>query len=162
MDKVLPTILIVAVTLLAFSGMYFGWRARIRRQSAIPRPPQPPVQLGEIRSIAQGLYAATTLADQPLERVAVHGLGFRSRATLTVSTSGIVLELTGQQPVFIAQNQLRSIDRASWAIDTAVETAGLLRIGWRLGEANVDSYLRLDNSSEAVVDAAQELVGNAL
>ncbi|MEO7147442.1 MAG: hypothetical protein ABIW81_03170 [Terrimesophilobacter sp.] len=159
MDKVLPTIIVVAVILLAFVGMFAGWRARAARQRDIPRPPEPPTIVSESRAAADGLYVATTLADQPLERVAVRGLGFRSRATITVTDEGLILELTGQNPVFIASAAILNVDRSSWVIDKGVEPGGLLRIAWRLGETDVDSYLRLDNSTETVLSVASTLVG---
>ena len=158
MDKILPTVIVVAVILLAFVGMFAGWRARVARQRDIPRLPEPPALLSESRAAADGLYVATTLADQPLERVAVRGLGFRSRATITVTEEGLILELTGQMPAFIASADIRAVDRSSWAIDKGVEPGGLLRVAWRLGETDVDSYLRLDNSTETVLSAASTLV----
>lgn len=162
MDRAIPTVIVALATLLAFFGMYWGWRSRTRGQGAIPRPPEVPEQLGAVAVTAQGLYVATTLADQPLERVTVNGLGFRARTALTVAQTGIVLELTGQAPAFVAASSLRSVDRASFAIDKAVEQAGLVRIGWSLGDTNVDSYLRIDSSAgastEAVLAAASALV----
>ena len=163
MDRTVPTIIVVLVILLAFFGMYWGWRTRTRSQASIARPSAVPAELGPISLTARGLYVATTLADQPLERVTVNGLGYRARAALTVAHSGIVLELTGQEPAFLASTSLRSVDRSSWVIDKGVEAAGLVRIAWRLGDTDVDSYLRVDSSAgattESVIAAAAALVG---
>ena len=158
MDRVLPSILVGAILVLALAGMYLGWRALRRRQAGLAAPEVPPADTGAVLAEGDGLYVATTLGGAPLERVAVGGLGFRSRASVTVAESGIVLRLTGQQPVFIPRERLRSVERATWAIDTAVETGGLVALGWELGEQEVDSFLRLDGDPAALLSAARGLL----
>lgn len=92
---------------------------------------------------------ATTLADQPLERVAVHGLGFRARATAAVHLEGLVLGVQGQERILIATESLRGAGRATWAIDRVVERDGLILIGWMLGDTPVDTYLRVPDPAAA-------------
>lgn len=160
MDRLTPTLIIVAFLALVFTLMLLGWRARRRRQADIARPETAPATLGVPTLVLEGWYVATTLADQPLERVAVHGLGFRARATAAVHPEGVVLAVRGQEPILIATDAIRGAGRATWAIDRVVETDGLVLIGWMLGDTPVDSYLRIPDAAgtSALVAALQTLV----
>lgn len=159
-DKLLPSIVTVGIIVLAFVGMYFGWRALARRSSGLPAPDVVPADSGPSTYAGNGLYVATTLADQPLQRVTAHELGFRSRCTLTVGAGGVSIALTGRDPFFIARESIRGLDRATWAIDKAVEPGGLVAIAWQLGEQWLDSYFRMDGGSEDLLEAGQAIVGD--
>lgn len=161
MDKTIPTVIVVAIIVIALVGMYFGWRARQRRQAGLAVPNPVPADPGEVLRTAGGMYVATTAAGEPLERIAVRGLGYRARAEITVTTTGIVLALTGEKPMFIPVADLRRVDRATWAIDEGVETGGLLLVGWTLGDTDLDSYLRIDGTAEPVIEAIDGLLGDA-
>ncbi len=136
--------------------MVFGWRARKRRQSHLVAPEVAPTDLGRVFATFDAFYVATTMVGEPLNRVAVHGLGFRSRAVVTVSEGGIVLDLRGQDGAFIPLSALRGVTRATWTIDRVVEEGGLVMVSWQLGEQLVDSYLRLDQSQE-LIDAIEQI-----
>lgn len=161
MDKTIPTVIVVAIIVVALVGMYFGWRARQRRQAGLPVPLAAPGDLGEVLQTAEGLYVATTVAGEPLERIAVRGLGYRARAGITVATTGVVLALRGEAPAFIPIADLRRVDRATWAIDESVETGGLLLVGWTLGATDLDSYLRIDGTAEPIIGAIGRLLGES-
>ena len=144
---------IVVVFLLVLLGlMYLGWRARQRRQAGLAQPERVPEDIGDIHGVFDGFYVATTVAGEPLNRIAVRGLGYRSRARITVATSGIVLAIRGELDAFIPVSALREVTRATWTIDRVVEKGGLILVGWRLGATDndtpVDSYFRLDAASE--------------
>lgn len=157
MDKVLPTAIIVAVILLALIGMYFGWRARVRRHGSVPAPDAVPASFGDPLFQDSGLYVATTVAGQPWERVAAHGLGFRARAHVTLTESGIVVELTGRSPFFVSRSSIVSLGSGTWAIDKAVEPGGLVVLTWRLGDTELDSYFRMDDGPQRLLDAEADL-----
>lgn len=160
MDRLTPTLLIIAFLVVVFSLMLLGWRSRRRRQGGLVRPTPVPAQLGAASLVVDGWYVATTLADQPLERVAVHGLGFRARATASVHPEGLVLAPQGRAPFLIAAADLRGAGRATWAIDRVVEKDGLVLIGWMLGDTAVDSYLRVPDgtAAHALIDSLHSLV----
>ncbi|CAN5355642.1 hypothetical protein BH11ACT3_BH11ACT3_16750 [soil metagenome] len=146
MDKVLPTIVILAVIALAFFGMVWGWRARRRRQSTLGPLAAPPAELGAVVLTADLLYVATTRADAPLDRIAVAGLGYRSRAAIIVAAAGIELDLAGAAPAFIPADAIHGAGRATWTIDRAISKEGLVFVRWALpgvdGATEVDSYFR--------------------
>jgi hypothetical protein len=126
-----------------------GWAARRRRQRAIPETAPLPADIGELRSEFDGFYVSTTLDGQPLNRVAVRGLGFRARATIAVADAGVVLALPGNN-VFIPRDTIREVTRANYTIDRVVEPGGLVLLAWTLGETRLDSYLRVEQTEELV------------
>jgi len=154
--------LVLAFLLLLLASMVFGWRRRQRSQAGVPRPLELPGDPGESSLTASGFYVATTVAGDPLNRIAVAGLGYRARATVEVTARGLVLRIPGQAPIFIPAADIRSVQKATWTIDRAVEPGGLVLIRWMLGAADanqleVDSYLRLGDSSEDFFESVQEL-----
>jgi hypothetical protein len=142
-DRQLSAALVLAFLALVLLLMVLGWRARRRRQSALGEPQHPPADLGTPLGAFAGLYVATTLGGQPLERVAVRGLGFRARTTVSVSTAGVVVPVAGQADTFIPAADVVSVGRATWTIDRVVETDGLVLVAWRLDGTDVDSYFRV-------------------
>jgi hypothetical protein len=160
MDRTTSTIVIIAIILLALAGMALGWRARRKRQAHLPRPDAVPADTGAELFAAEALYVATTLADDELNRVAVAGLGFRARATITVTEAGVILSLAGTPEAFISRAALRGIDRATYTIDRVVEKGGLVRLLWSLGKTPVDSYLRLTDPGDVstLIDSVTALL----
>jgi hypothetical protein len=153
----LDALVVVVIVALAFTGMLLGWRARRRRQADVPRPADPPSDLGEVRRRDDLFYVATTRADAPLDRITVHGLGFRARAQLTVASSGIRLDIAGERPAFVPAADLRGVGRATWTIDRAVSGAGLVFVRFGLGGGEVDAYLRPEDPA-ALVAAIETLL----
>lgn len=143
MTRLGAALVVLAIVLIAFAGMYFGWRALKKRQSHIATPELLPHEFHATSSL-RGLYLATTLADKPLERIVVHGLGFKSNGTFEIGPQGIAVHLTSENPILIPSEDLSSVERASWTIDSGVEPDGLVKIRWRLGAQLVDSYFRPD------------------
>lgn len=157
-DRTTPTIIIVSIIVLAVAGMYFGWRARVRKNADLAVPDSVPDSGGEEIAVGFGLYVATTLAAQPFERVASHGLGFRARTSVIIRDDGVAIEPTGRAPFFIPLAAILAVERATWAIDKAVEPGGLVVITWRLGEIELDSYFRMDDGPEVLLSAGTDLI----
>lgn len=146
-EKLIPALVIVAMIVVAVGFMALGWRNRRRRQAALDVVPVPPAEVGEELARERVLYVATTLAEQPLERVVVGGLGFRAKGEVRVTRGGIVLDLVGSAPAFIPVDDIRGVGLATWAIDKGVEDGGLVFVRWELGGTPVDSYLRAEDSA---------------
>lgn len=161
MDKLLPTLVTIAIVLLIFLGMALSWRARRRRAAALAPEPVAPETLGEQLAEVDVQYVATTLVEKPLERVALPGLGFRGFAVLRLYRGGIVIEPRGEQPTTIAAAHLRGAGVATYAIDRVVERDGLIAITWEpRPDAVVDSYVRIGDSGRraAILATIQGLV----
>jgi hypothetical protein len=151
---------LAALVIVALIGllvlMLVSWRRRTRRQAHIPAPDPRPTDLGSPLGRFAGLYLATTPAGQPLERIAVHGLGFRSRTTLEVFEAGVVL----LDDLFIPAASITGSGTASWTIDRGVEPDGLNVIAWDLGPAHLESYFRFDDAT-GFADAMSKTVNRA-
>jgi hypothetical protein len=155
-DKVIPALVIATIVLLVFVGLAVGWRARQRRQAALPALETPPGVLGTALAVDDGFYVATTRADAPTDRIAVRGLGFRARAGIAVHPEGVLLSIAGQPDAFIPASGIVGVGRATWTIDRVVGTDGLVFVRWNLGGTEVDTNLRVAEP-EALVDALQTI-----
>ncbi|MFC7430304.1 MULTISPECIES: hypothetical protein [unclassified Agrococcus] len=143
----------VLVAVLLTAGV-LGWRSRRRRHRDLVAP-QVPDRFEAVLD-APILYVATTVAGDPYDRVAVHGLGFRARGRVAVGPSGVVLDLPGSA-VLLPIADLDGVERATWTIDRVVEPGGLLRIAWRLGERPLETYLRVTGDDEPVLAAIRDI-----
>lgn len=152
-EGALLVVVLVAVALLALGG--WAWMRRARRDRGLVAPVAEAPSDAATLVVFPMLYVATTQHGAPLERLAIRGLAFRSRADLTVTDAGVALDLTGQPRVFLATGRIADVGQATVAIDRVVEPDGLVRLAWRLDEGTVvDSYLRpQDASARAVADA---------
>lgn len=143
----------VALVLIGLMG--YGWWRRRRRDSRLTAPGAEAPTDARVLARFGGLYVATTAHGDPLERLAVRGLGFRSRAELTVTDAGVVLALTGQETLFLSRDRLIDASQATVAIDRVVERDGLARLRWRLDDGTVvDSYFRPQEASARAVAGA--------
>lgn len=156
MDKVTPALVILGIVVLVFVGLGLGWRARRRRQAALPALDAPPATLGASLAVADGFYVATTRADAPTDRIAVRGLGFRARAGIAVHSEGVVLSIAGQSDAFIPTAVIVGVGRATWTIDRVVGADGLVFIRWNLGDTEVDTNLRVAEP-EVLMNALQTI-----
>lgn len=148
----------VAVLLLAL--LAFAWWRRTKRDAALTAPAGEVPADAVVRARFSGFYVATTVHDQPLERLAIRGLGFRSRVEIVVTDRGVALDLTGAPSLFIPVAWITGVDQSTVAIDRVVERDGLARLSWRIdGDRIVDSYLRpQDASAKAVTDAIRGIL----
>ena len=166
MDRTIPAIITALVLLGVLILMWRSWRKRSRRDSELTAGYPLPETAGAGVAGAEAYYVATTPRDEPLERLAIAGLGFRARASVVVTEAGIMLDLDGNQPVFIPAGAIDAVGSAQVAIDRAVETDGLVRLTWRLAAGAgstdrraVDSYFRIidPNDRARLVDSIRTI-----
>ena len=147
-------IMVLAALALIALGVW-AWVRRGRRDRGMTAPVADVPATATSLSVVSVLYVATTRHEEPLERLAIRGLAYRSRADLTLTDAGVALDLTGQPRVFVGLDRITDVAQATVAIDRVVEKNGLVRLSWRLDDGTiVDSYLRpQDASARTVVDA---------
>lgn len=145
----------VAAVLALIAVLAWAWWRRSRRDAGLVAPAGDAPAGAAIRATFPALYVATTRDGEPLERLAIKGLGFRSKADVTVTDAGVALDLTGQPRVFLPTDRIAGVAQATVAIDRVVERDGLVRLSWRPDDVTVvDSYLRpQDASARALADA---------
>jgi hypothetical protein len=160
MTRELALLIIVLFALVLVGLGVWAWRRRGRRDSSLAAPVGDAPATATTVAAFPALYVATTRHAEPLERLAIRGLSFRSRADVTVTDAGVALDLTGQPRVFLAADRIAEVGQSTVAIDRVVERDGLVRLAWRLDDGTlVDSYLRpQDASARALADAVSGIL----
>ncbi|MBV0894929.1 hypothetical protein [Microbacterium sp. NC79] len=157
MTRELAIAITIGVGVLILLGMAWGWRRRSQRDAGLQAPVGDVG--GEIYGSFHGLYVATTQHDEPLNRLAVKHLAFRSKVTATVTSAGLNLIMPGAPTIGIAAAQLVGTGSATWTIDRVVEKDGLVFVSWHINETTIaDSYLRMQDSNPTAFLAALERV----
>jgi hypothetical protein len=157
--------LLALVVVLALWGMWYGWRERVRRgSSAVPQPPAVPAGLGTPTfGPVDGTYVSTTAHGDWLDRVAAHGLGVRSAASVEVHPGGVLVRRTGADDLFVPAGRLREADTSPGLIGTFVGGDGLVVLAWAAGDDEgapvLDTGLRLRRRADrpALVESIRAL-----
>ncbi|WP_018761422.1 PH-like domain-containing protein [Arthrobacter sp. 135MFCol5.1] len=163
MDKILPGLAMLAVVAVVFVLLGIGWRNRLRRQADVEQLPEVPAAPGEPAAVAEGQYVATTTAGDWLDRIAVHGLGIRTNATLAVYPHGVLYERAGAPALYIPAASLTGVRQDSGMAGKFVEKDGLLVLAWMLGAHELDTGFRTRRAAdkEVLYQALQELISSA-
>ena len=162
MTQELAAAMMIALALGLLGLAWWGWRNRRKRfdylEGALIRslPASPALLSGE------GLYVATTVADQPMNRVPVGPLSFRAKARFSIHPEGVVLAPQGESPILMDARRGMEAGRATWTIDRVVEPDGLVMLRWNLGDIEVDSYLRIvESDASRVIETVNSLKGSS-
>lgn len=132
MDKVIATVIVFSLIGLAVTGMILSWRKRVARDSRFSVVLPGVTAQGHLSSPQEfsALYVSTTLATNPLQRIALPGLAFRADAHLLVSGAGVTICPRGEKETFIPAAQIVQIHRSQVTIDRVVEKDGLTALSW--------------------------------
>lgn len=153
----LITLPLIAVVLVLIG---IGWRNRLRRQADVEQLPAVPAELSPPLAAADGQYVATTTAGDWLDRIAVHGLGIRTNAELTVHPEGVLFERSGAGPLFIPAARLAGVRQDNGMAGKFVEKDGLLVLSWAHGTHELDTGFRTRRAADkpALLQTLQELI----
>ena len=132
----------VLVIAAALWGMRRGWVARTRRQLDVPAP-QP--WEGTSQAGVAGVYLGTSTAGDWLDRIAVHGLGTRSRVRITWSGEGIAVDREGAPSFLIPASDVQGIRIDRGVAGTVRARDSVVVITWRLGDRILDTGVRADD-----------------
>lgn len=160
MVKELSLLLTVALIGVALALIWLGWRNRLRRQADVDPLPEIPAELGAAVAVADGQYVASTTAGDWLDRIAVHNLGIRTNAELSVHPQGVLFDRSGAGPVFIPAASLTGVRQESGMAGKFVEKDGLLVLSWMLGSRELDSGFRTRHADDktTLLNALQDLI----
>jgi len=158
--SLLFTLVLIGVALALIA---VGWRNRLRRQSDVEPLPEVPAGLGAPLAAADGQYVASTTAGDWLDRIAVHNLGIRTNARLSVHPEGVLFERAGAGPVFIPAGRLTGVRQESGMAGKFVEKDGLLVLSWMLGSHELDTGYRTRRAEDKAVllTTLQDLISAA-
>lgn len=159
-ERILPGILVLLIVVVVFALMFRGWRNKLKSQAALAELPAIPEDLGVATISVPGQYVVTTSAGDWLDRMAVHGLGIRTPATVNVHPDGVVIERRGAQDLFIARDSLIEVETRAGMAGKFVEKDGLVVIGWRLADTEVDTGFRTTEAGAKLplIEALQALL----
>ena len=150
--RIALVLIMIAIISVVLWAMRRGWRARQRRQADIPAPHGVPDPSDTPRSTdnrgISGVYLGTATAGNWLDRIAVHGLGVRSRAEVDFSPAGITIERQGASSFFIPTADVIQVRTDRGVAGTVRAKDSVVVITWRLGEHEVDSGFRADDSTD--------------
>lgn len=156
----LITAVIIAVVLLM---IWAGWRNRLKRQADVEQLPEVPEAPGAALNTAEGQYVASTTAGDWLDRIAVHGLGIRTNATLAVYPHGVLFDRSGAPAVYIPAADLTAVRQDSGMAGKFVEKDGLLVLRWKLGTHELDTGFRTRRAADktTLFESLQQLISAA-
>jgi len=160
MDKLPFFLIMLALAVGIFALLAVGWRNRLRRQADVDPLPEIPGALGAALAVADGQYVASTTAGDWLDRIAVHNLGIRTNAELSVHPEGVLFDRSGAAPIFIPAASLTGVRQESGMAGKFVEKDGLLVLSWMLGTRELDSGFRTRHAEDKtkLLNALQDLI----
>lgn len=146
-------IMMAAIALVFFVGMWIAWRGRTKRDSGAVVTGAPLVG-DELASFPRASYVSTTPVGAPFERLALPGLRYKGYAAVTVRRDGVSIAVTGEEPVLIAAAQLSGNGTAGARAGKAVARDALSLLQWRTAPTDgtapraVESSFLLEDPSE--------------
>jgi hypothetical protein len=136
-------ILVTAIIVFLVIAAFRAWRSRSNAQEAqFGAPLEWLEHPSGGRQWTNVQYVATTIQNQPLERISAHGLGARGFGKITVSNDGVLIERNGERAVGIPVAQLQGVSKTSAAIDRSVEKDGLIQLDWQQDGFALSTYFR--------------------
>ena len=148
MSRLVPALIVAAFVIFIFLVMWNAWRKRKRHAMALALPQAfADSSVESIATIVNLFYVATTPVDKPLDRIAVRGLSYRGNSENDVYEQGIVIRVTGEVPVAIAGNSIRSVAPQQLTIDKVVEKDGLTAVVWQSELGELSSVFRVKNAA---------------
>jgi hypothetical protein len=141
-------LLFFGLFLLAIAGMWWGWQNRAKRQARLPELPAVPAELGaDLAPELTGLYVGTTVATQWQDRIVARGLGQRADSVARLTSSGVLIERQGGEPIFVPSAQLLDARLEPALAGKVVGQGGLLVLRWHHGDLDLDTGLRADDKT---------------
>jgi hypothetical protein len=153
------TVLLLGVFAGLCALMWRGYQRRAARQSDLPAPASVPPSPLDPAAGVEGVYGSTTTHGDWLDRIAVHGLGVRSNAWVSVTGEGVFFAREAAPDLFIPAADLVSAELAPGIAGKVTGGTGIVLVTWRLGERTLDTgfHPRAKAAREVLVDAINAL-----
>lgn len=137
-------LLLLLVVPLLWGAMYFGWRARERRQADVVALPEVPRVVGhELLRDTEATYVSTTTEGDWLDRMVARGLGVRSAAVLSASRAGLLVQRQGAPDLWVPAQAVEGVRLERGMAGKYVGSEGIVVVTWTLGDRRLDTGLRL-------------------
>lgn len=148
-ERLVLTLMVVGVCLMAAWLMRRSWRNRARREADIAMSPIP-VDRGTVLHAADGRYLGTSPAGQWMHRVTGAGLGAPGNAVASVTTAGVFLDRVGEPTLFWPAGRLSGVDLGRGIAAEVAEEDGLVVWGWPAGKRDLRSGFRPQHAEDVV------------
>lgn len=160
-QRLLLTVLVVALIGLAVWAMARNWRRRIARQSWVETTPVPEGFTATASFPAR--YVASVRTEDWLDRIAAQGLGMPGNASVEIGDDGVLVRREGANDLFLPSDALLEATVARGMAQEVYEADGLLAITWSAGGGRVTTGLRLVDPQEQLtaLGAVQRMIGEA-
>ncbi len=137
--------LIAGLIALALWGMRRGWQGRVARHSSMAEPSafDAPASSGVL-----GLYLGTSISGDWLDRVAVHELGVRSRASFHLVDGGVGIRRDGARSFLIPASAVRGVRTDRGVAGTVRGKDSVIVVTWMLAEDVLDTGIRADDGAD--------------
>ena len=137
--------LVVGLIALALWGMRRGWQGRVARHSSMAEPSafDAPASSG-----VPGLYLGTSIAGDWLDRVAVHELGVRSRASFHLVDGGVGIRRDGARSFLIPASAVRGVRTDRGVAGTVRGKDSVIVVTWMLADDVLDTGIRADDGAD--------------
>lgn len=160
MDKVIGTTIVLVLITTALVLMGLSWQRRQRRDLAYGMAVAATSSGVRIFSV-DCWYVATTPRDNPLERLAIAGLAYRAKATVSVESHAILIEPAGEHPTLIDSTVIDGIRAADATIDRSAGRGSLTALDWTAANGeHITSFLRIPGrlDRQLFADAARQIL----
>jgi hypothetical protein len=136
---------LAGVVALAYYGMWLGWRHRAQRQADLAEPSWLDDLVEPPSGGVAGTYVSTTAAGHWLDRIAAHGLGTLSKATVASDAQSLQIRRSGARGFRIPADALVGVRRERGIAGKVRDPGGVVVITWRLGGHELDTGFRPDH-----------------
>ena len=137
--------LVAGLIALALWGMRRGWQGRVARHSSMAEPSafDAPASSG-----VPGLYLGTSMSGDWLDRVAVHELGVRSRASFHLVDGGVGIRRDGARSFLIPALAVRGVRTDRGVAGTVRGKDSVIVVTWMLADDVLDTGIRADDGAD--------------
>jgi len=137
--------LVAGLIALALWGMRRGWQGRVARHGSMAEPSafDAPASSGVL-----GLYLGTSISGDWLDRVAVHELGVRSRASFHLVDGGVGIRRDGARSFLIPASAVRGVRTDRGVAGTVRGKDSVIVVTWMLAEDVLDTGIRADDGAD--------------
>ncbi len=159
--RVALVILMLLAIGLSYLAMYRGWRARVASQSSMAEPQARSAE-PTLAGPWSGTYLGATREGSWLDRVDVHSLGARSRASLRLTAHAVDIEREAEPSFSIPFRDLVAVRADKGIAGRAYEDGGIVVVSFRLGADTIDIGLRFPETAAhlAVLTALSQEVAS--
>ena len=137
--------LVAGLIALALWGMRRGWQGRVARHSSMA---EPSAFYAPASSGVPGLYLGTSISGDWLNRVAVHELGVRSRASFHLVDGGVGIRRDGTRSFLIPALAVRGVRTDRGVAGTVRGKDSVIVVTWMLADDVLDTGIRADDGAD--------------